>query len=463
MNELATARKITLLEQDLNQFDPGVRRRALEELVLLADHGLVPLAEESDVANMHCHSFFSFNAYGFSPTALAWLAKRCGYRLMGIVDFDVLDGVDEFLEACIAVGVRGSAGIETRVYVPEFAKYEINSPGEPGVSYHMGIGFASSLVPRTVVGVLDDMQHRAIERNREMLERINAHLRPVSIDYQRDVLPLTPAGTATERHMVVAQLRVAGDTVSDPQSFWAGRLGVDRDLIAEMSDDSPQLQNLIRSKLMKRGGVAYVQPGPNTFPTVEEFHQLVVGCGALPCAAWLDGTSSGEQNIEELLALLIEKGVVALNIVPDRNWNIPDPDVRRIKLRNLYHIVDLALELALPVNVGTEMNSFGQPLVDDYDAPELAPIRKVFLDGAFFVYGHTAMQRTHGMGYQSIWAQKHLPSRIERNAFYAKVGRSLAPGQRGLGQLQAVRETMMPGDVITALMRVQDSTGENHD
>ena len=53
---------------------------------------------------------------------------------MGIVDFDVLDGVDEFLGACDAVGLRGSTGMETRVFVPEFADREINSPGEPGVT-----------------------------------------------------------------------------------------------------------------------------------------------------------------------------------------------------------------------------------------------------------------------------------------------------------------------------------------
>jgi len=52
--------------------------------------------------------------------------------LIGIVDFDVLDGVDEFLAACEVAGVRGSAGVETRVFIPEFATHEINSPGEPG-------------------------------------------------------------------------------------------------------------------------------------------------------------------------------------------------------------------------------------------------------------------------------------------------------------------------------------------
>jgi hypothetical protein len=86
---------------------------------------------------------------------------------------------------------------------------------------------------------------------------------------------------------------------------------------------------------MKGGGVGYIQPTPDMFPSVDELHELTMGCGALPCAAWLDGTLEGEQAMDELLGLLIGKGVVALNIVPDRNWNIPDPELRRLKVQNL--------------------------------------------------------------------------------------------------------------------------------
>jgi len=128
---------------------------------------------------------------------------------LGIVDFDVLDGVDEFLNACERIGVRGSAGVETRVYLPEFAAREINSPGEPGVYYHMGIGFTSSGAPAGAAGILAGMRDRAARRNREMMARVNAYLDPVTIDYERDVLPLTPAGNATERHMLVAYMRAA--------------------------------------------------------------------------------------------------------------------------------------------------------------------------------------------------------------------------------------------------------------
>jgi len=442
---------IANLEAKLKDFDLDVRASGLEELISLVQQGVVPLEPEAEVANMHCHTFFSFNAYGHSPTSLAWLAKRRGIRLIGIVDFDVLDGVDEFLDACEWVGVRGSAGIETRVFLPEFSTCEINSPGEPGVLYHMGIGFTSSEVPETAANILAHLQQRAARRNQDMVDRVNAYLDPVKIDYEQDVLPLTPAGIATERHVVVAYVQAARRTVSDPVDFWADKLDMEADCVAELLSDPPKLRKLVRARLMKRAGVGYVHPSPDTFPTVDEFHKLIVECNALPCAAWLDGTSEGEQAIEELLELLVTKGVVALNIIPDRNWNIAEPEVRRLKVENLYNVVRLAQELALPLNVGTEMNSFGQKLVDGFDAPELAPVREAFLDGAYFIYGHSVLQRTLGLGYQSRWAQNYLPSRRERNDFYVRVGYQVPAGKAGLAKLREWGATMPPGDILSRL------------
>jgi hypothetical protein len=259
-------------------------------------------------------------------------------------------------------------------------------------------------------------------------------------------LPLTPAGTATERHMVAAYVRAAEETVSDRVGFWANKLKLQRDTAAALMEDRPKFQNMIRARLMKRGGVGYVQPGPDTFPSVKEFHKLVLACGALPCAAWLDGLSEGEQAIEELLALLIGQGVVALNIVPDRNWNIPDPEARRLKVQNLYHVVQLAQELALPLNVGTEMNSFGQKLVDDFDAPELALVRQAFLDGAHFVYGHTMMAGVLEMGYGSAWARRQMPTRRQRNAFYTQIGYRLPPGEAGIIMLNRLDTDRLPDE-----------------
>ena len=141
-----------------------------------------------------------------------------------------------------------------------------------------------------------------------MVERINAHLSPLTVDYDRDVLPLTPAGNATERHLLAAYTRAAADHFADPVPFWAGKLEISEEQVRAQIADAPKFQNTIRAKLMKRGGVGYAQPGPDTFPNIDEVNRLIVACGALPCAAWLDGTTSGEQSMEELLELLIAKG-----------------------------------------------------------------------------------------------------------------------------------------------------------
>ena len=217
-----------------------------------------------------------------------------------------------------------------------------------------------------------------------------------------------------------------------------------------MIDDYAKFSNLVRGKLMKKGGVGYVQPSPESFPTLDEFHAMIVACGALPCATWLDGTTAGEQAIDELIDLLIGQGAVALNIVPDRNWNIADPETRPLKVTKLHEIVRIAAARDLPLNVGTEMNAPGNKLVDDFDVPEMAPAQ-AFLDGAHFIYGHTVMQRALGLGYQSEWAQAHLPTRRERNAFYTAMGYRVPPGEGGLTRLRGLGPGLLPDQLLAMI------------
>jgi hypothetical protein len=427
----ATFSDQTDARNDLNSFDPATRANALQ--ALLSAHPAPP-TEWLPVANMHCHSFFSFNAYGYSPTGIAWLAREEAWPLMGLIDFDVLDGVDEFLDACDAAGVRGSCGIETRTFFPEFATRETSSPGEPGVFYHIGLGFTSSTAPAEAQPMLDDLRARSRARNEGMVERINAWLAPITIDYARDVLPLTPKGNATERHMVEAYITAVETGSNDPITFWAEKLKMSREEVEKMMGSASSYRNTVRAKLMKKGGVGYVQPDGGSFPSLDDVTRFIQQCGALPCYGWVDGFSEGEQAIDEILETVIPKGVVMVNIVPDRNWNFADPAVRAAKAAKLDEFIAKCQALDLPLNVGTEMNSPGNKLMDDFDVPELNKHRQAFLDGAHFIYGHTIMQRHCGLGYQSDWASKHLPARVERNTFYTAIGAAIAP--------QAAREVL---------------------
>ena len=174
-------------DTSLNDFDLQTREQALKSI---SEAGEFP--EPSTLLNLHAHTFYSFNYKGFSPSTFAMEAKRAGLEAAGIVDFDVLDGLDEFWSATRKLDIKACVGLESRVFVPEFSDRVINSPGEPGISYHMGTGFTTTEIPREAQEFLDGMRTTSEQRNRSLLDRVNAFLNPLTLDYDQDVLPLTP-------------------------------------------------------------------------------------------------------------------------------------------------------------------------------------------------------------------------------------------------------------------------------
>jgi hypothetical protein len=151
-------------------------------------------------------------------------------------------------------------------------------------------------------------------------------------------------------------------------------------------------RNMVRSRLMKRGGVGYMQPARDTFPPIGDVVRTILESEAIPCATWLDGTSAGEADAGKLLDDCIALGCLAVNIIPDRNWNLPGPAEKALKTRNLKEIVEAARERHLIFSVGTEMNNHGQKFVDTFSAPELAPYAADFREGALALHGHTVLQ-----------------------------------------------------------------------
>jgi hypothetical protein len=407
--------------QQLDAFDAAQRREALEQLA--SQPGLEPVPGEN--LNLHFHSFFSYNAEGWSPSRVAWAAKQTGLYAAGLCDFDVLDGLEEFLRAGELLGLRATANLETRVYVKELADVDISSPGEPGVTYIMGAGFARELPAESPQEQVLTCVYRngATARNVALVARINDRVPQVAVDYDHDVLPLTPAGAATERHIIRAYVDRAEAAFVKPEAvaqFWARLLGKQACDIHEAMG-TPTLEEWVRSKLAKRGGLGYVQPSVDTFPPVEDFCAWVRSCRAMPMITWLDGTSGGEADPYASLELMMGKGCVALNIIPDRNWNLKDPAEQATKVANLDAIVAAADELQLPINIGTEMNRAGLPFVDDLDGPVLSRHKPSFLRGARIMVGQTVLLRYADLSY----VDDERPA-AERNEHFAAVG-ALSP------------------------------------
>lgn len=285
------------------------------------------------------------------------------------------------------------------------------------------------------------------------MERVNAYLSEVQLDYESDVIPLTPSGNATERHLLKAYenkaVQVFGGNMDKVTAFWAEKLGMQKEEIAALIQDTPKFHEVIRSKLMKFGGVGYVPPDSGSFPAIEEAIRMIHGMDALPMIAWLDGTNPGEENTVEFLALLRSKGVVSVNIIPDRNWNIKDPVEKALKLKKLDEVVHAARDFRMPISVGTEMNKAGQPFVDNFSAPELQPYVSDFLEGARCIYGHTLLARYADFGWFSEKAFTAF-GRDEgaRMRFFASVGRSPIPSAEICTRLKDMND---PEDIIQIL------------
>jgi len=448
--------ELETLEQNLNRLDGKTRRKALEEIAAGLKDGRIRAAGLTGAVNVHLHTFFSFNAGGYSPSRIAWEARKAGLDVAGSVDFDVLDAMEEIFQAGDLLELRTVAALETRVFVPELADREINSPGEPGVSYFMGTGF-TEIPPASspAGGCLSRLRATARARNEAMLDRLNSHLAPLRVDYERDVLPLTPSGNATERHMLAAL--DAGSRKLFPEEeglagFWSQALGVLPEDVKKLLGDPAGFRNTIRARLMKKGGVGYMQPDRGTFPPIPEVIGMILEAGAIPCATWLDGTLEGEADPDALLDHFLELGCLAINIIPDRNWNIGDADQKRLKTGKLREIVEAARRRNLIFSVGTEMNNYGQKFVDSFDAPELAPHAADFRDGAHILYGHTILQRFLRKGRTSEWAKAVFGrDRAGANEFYLQAGRGAFPPLAAAERLSGVDPAADPAAILRAL------------
>ncbi len=439
------------LETALNDFEPEKRQAVLQAL----RNESMPEGARSHagMVNMHMHSFYSYNAYGWSPSRLVWEARKAGLHAAGLVDFDVLDGLEEFLAACRALHVRGAVGLETRAFLKEMADKEISSPGEPGVTYIMGMGFPR--LPQTGSDAAEKLALFRIqydERNEAMIARINAALPEIALDYTAEAKPLTPAGGVTERHIVRAY-REKGEAVFQGESekgiaFWSRVLGKDVEAIKALQSDIPAFEEAIRAKLTKKGGIGYEAPSEKTFPPVDDFIQWVSANQAIPMVAWLDGTSAGESDPAALLECQASKGAAALNIIPDRNWNIKDPAQQEIKVRNLEAIIKVAVGLQLPINIGTEMNKDGLPYADRLDGPVLKRFSALFLEGAHVMVGQTLLARYAGCAFASSHAEGAFGNREKQIKAYAKIGAAPAMSEDENAQL----EQASPDQAIAILM-----------
>ena len=188
----------------LNKLNAPTKAERLENLKeVLKTTQFPPMVPQ--YINNHIHTTYSFSPY--SPTAAVYAARMEGLCTAGIIDHDSISGAEEFLEAAKLVDMPVTIGMEARVSMDgtRLEGRRTNNPDQVGVSYMTIQG-----VPHNQIATLTEFfkpyQAARHARNRKMIEKINA-LVGVSLDYDKDVLPLSQAaenGGVTERHLMYA-------------------------------------------------------------------------------------------------------------------------------------------------------------------------------------------------------------------------------------------------------------------
>jgi hypothetical protein len=82
----------------------------------------------------------------------------------------------------------------------------------------------------------------------------------------------------------------------------------------------------------------------------------------------------------------------------------------------------------------------------------MAPYRQVFLDGAWFAWGHTLLRMTAGVGCVGKWAEGHFGGdAARRNEFFQRVGRAPYPDEDAMRRLEDQGDQAAPVEILRAL------------
>ena len=287
--------------------------------------------------NNHIHTTYSFSPY--SPTAAVYAARMEGLCTAGIIDHDSISGAEEFIEAAKIVDIPVTIGMECRVRMDgtRLEGRRTNNPDQVGVSYMTIQG-----VPHDKIGELTaffaPFREARGRRNRKMIAAINELLDGITLDYEKDVLPLSLAeegGGVTERHIMLAVARAMMEKAGKGQSMvdYLTEIGLtlSQKQVAQMLDTEYPFYDYDLLGILKSAFVPKIYiDATDECPTLPQVVKLCDRVDALLCYAYLGDVGDSvtgdkkaqkfeDDYLEDVIACLKENGVRAVTYMPTRN------------------------------------------------------------------------------------------------------------------------------------------------
>ncbi|MFN8207717.1 MAG: hypothetical protein U0T82_09990 [Bacteroidales bacterium] len=376
------------------------------------------------LVNNHIHSPYSFSAFNSLQEAFE-MAARQKIQVLGLNDFFVADGYDEFWKLALKYSCFPLFNIEFIGLLQEEQKnnIRINDPNNPGRTYFSGKGldypFHQSFFKRRAVRKLrkesQNQVKQMIQKTDALLKALNPSL---SLTYE-DIRKELARELVRERHIAKA-LRILMHkhyTTQEQQSAFLTELYGGKASKVDPSDNAA-LENELRGALLKSGGRAFVEENPDAFLPLDKIISIIRDAGGIPCYPVLLDDKNGtytefEQDAEKLCKSLQMMNVHCIELIPGRNDNsILEKFVR------YFHSQDFI------ISFGTEHNAPDMiPLtVTARGKKELsADVEAIGVEGACVVAAHQYLRAKGHQGYIykcGTWA-------IDRKEEFASLGKAV--------------------------------------
>lgn len=353
--------------------------------------------------NNHIHSPYSFSAFSDIGEAVHMAAGE-DVRILGINDFYVADGYDEFISRCTDHGVFPLLNIEMIGISKEDQQngIRVNDPGNPGRTYISGKGLAYPFeLPPSQDEKLKAVIAESNSQVAKMIELLNQWMtrQEVGIEISvEEIMDKLAHNLLRERHVVkMLRLRLE-EAAGDDDEFYAllQKLYAGKSSKCKRSDIAG-LENELRSMLLKSGAPAFVPEDSKAFLPLEDIVKIIRVAGGIPTYPLLldgagDQITEFENGKEQLLEKLVQRGFSSIEFIPLRN-----------ELGILKEYVEYFYENGFVVSFGTEHNTSAMlPItVSAKGGVELdESLKTISYRGAAYVAAHQYLVAMEGPGYQ---------------------------------------------------------------
>lgn len=341
--------------------------------------------------NGHLHSPWSFCPFN-NINQMFEMAGQEKIKAIGINDFYTLDGYSDFGENAFRTGIFPLFNIEFMGLMQDLQSKDIlvNDPNNPGRIYFSGKGLKHpAAIGENSRKFLGDLQENSLKQVKEMCQKTNAWLEEISapfgLDYE-EVKDKYAKELVRERHIARAiREAVFGYFDTDPKrkDFFEKLFGGKK--IQASLNSIDEIENEIRSVLLKIGGKAFVPEDSAAFPDLSQIIDFILDAGGIPCYPVLLDDKNGnitafEEDWERMHAIFQGFGVSCLELIPHRN-----------SLEKLDEFVKFFVKKNYVISFGTEHNTPGIYPISvkvEKDRELTAELKKISYQGVCVIAAH---------------------------------------------------------------------------